>query len=130
MSPWTLDAVNVEGEKGDKQRIVRAIDALVELEQGRKRVSAMGDLITLHDCIISDLQIPRKTEDGEGVVINVTFEQITTVFAKDTEAPTAPEFQKLKASGSKAAEYSDNYEAEAAKSVVSLAYDAANGITP
>ena len=105
---WQL---NVEGADPGKQRIKAAIDALVKLRTDRRRCSAMGDLYTLHDCVISDLQIPRKVEDGEGAPFSITFEQIKTVYAKETEAPTAaPGLQQRKQAGSKATEYSANYE--------------------
>ena len=122
---WSLD---VGGEDPGKARIKALIDALIKLREERRRVSAMGDLVTLHNCIVSDLQVPRKVEDGEGAQISITFEQIKTVFAKDTEAPTAsPGLQKAKEAGSKAAEYSENYEAEKDKILASHVYGQANG---
>ena len=122
---WTLD---VGGDDPGKARIKALIDALIKLREERRRVSAMGDLVTLHNCIVSDLQVPRKVEDGEGAQISITFEQIKTVFAKDTEAPTAsPGLQKAKEAGSKAAEYSENYEAEKDKTLASNVYGQANG---
>lgn len=105
---WTL---NTGGVDPGKRRIQAVLETLIRLRNERRRVSAMGDLLTLTDCIISGIQMPRKVDDGEGAPFTITFEQIRTVSSTETAAPTAaPSLQQTKAAGSKATEYATDYE--------------------
>ena len=94
-------------------RMALILDALVQLQQGRKRCNVMSDLRKMLDCVITEISVPKTVEDGEGAPFVITFEQIKTAFATATEAPRPDSgLQPTKNAGSKAATYSADYPAE------------------
>ena len=114
MQAWTLN------DPG-KNRIGEVLTALVTLNTNRRRCNIVSDIYSLTDCVISDLSVPRKVDDGEGAPFSVTFEKIRTVSTQTVEAPVAaPALQKKKEAGSKATEYSGEYADDRQKTLASL----------
>ena len=85
-------------------RVKEAFDQLQTLWRSKQRVHVVTDITELLDCIVSEVSMPRTTEDGEGSTFSVTFEQIKTAVAAETKAaaPSEPLVQPKKAAGSKA----------------------------
>ena len=102
----------------------RVIDAFRLLTKGRDNkvlCQVVTDFATYDNMAFVDLNVPRKTEDGNGAPFSVSFQQIRLVSAQTVNAPKPAETgaQRPKTSGSKATK--DSSEDAAAKRKTILA---------
>ncbi len=86
-----------------ESHMAEAFRLLEKARDTKRLVTAITDLKTYDNMAVTDVQVPRKTEDGAGAPFAVHLEQVAIVSSKDTEAPKPSEniAKKTKSLGSK-----------------------------